>query len=180
MRQAIVEIVGMLIIDLAREDSPDTDTKKQQKQINGLFAVLFERVLDLSPYVRSKVFNVFSKIADVEKPRFPRQRLSITSFAVSALDDKSASVRKAAASLLGQLMFTHPYFVTHGGSLQREAFAKDYKEASDELAKIESVIGNAVNNEDNEHAEGDSPRKKNKKYVKLRYVCQYLVGFDTM
>ena len=155
MRQAIVEIIGTLIINLANEEAPP-DPKKQQKQINGLFSCLFERVLDISPYIRAKVFAVLSRIIEVKTFRFPKQRLLITSSAVAALDDKSATVRKTAASLLGHLLLTHPYFHTHGGSLQRELFAESYKEVTDKLAKIESVVGKAVNNEDNEHAAAET------------------------
>lgn len=155
MRQAIVEIVGTLIIDIANEETPP-DGKKQQKQINGLFSCLFERVLDISPYIRAKVFAVLARIIDVKKFRFPKQRLLITSSAVAALDDKSATVRKAAAALLGHLILTHPYYHTHGGSLQRELFADNYKEVTDKLAKIESAMGKAVNNEDNEHAAAEA------------------------
>ncbi|KJA17627.1 hypothetical protein HYPSUDRAFT_146327 [Hypholoma sublateritium FD-334 SS-4] len=184
MRQAIVEMVGTLIIDIANEETPP-DAKKQQKQINGLFSCLFERVLDVSPYIRAKVFAVLARIIDVKKFRFPKQRLLITSSAVAALDDKSATVRKAAAALLGHLILTHPYYHTHGGSLQRELFAENYKEVTDKLAKIESAMGKAVNNEDNEHAaaeteaeeeeeeeeeeedaeDGDSRKKKQKKWA---------------
>jgi condensin complex subunit 1 len=93
MRQAIVEIIGMLIQEVAPEEGEETDAKKKQKQINNFFGLLLERVLDLSPYVRAKVFNVFSKLVNVKILRAPKQRLNITTAAVDALDDKSASVR---------------------------------------------------------------------------------------
>ncbi|KAF9479751.1 hypothetical protein BDN70DRAFT_833871 [Pholiota conissans] len=155
MRQAIVEVLGMLIQEVASaEEGEDTDPKKQQKQINGMFNVLLERVLDISPYVRSKVFNVFSKLTGL-KFRIPKQRLHITSAAVGALDDKSASVRKAAAALLGQLLLTHPYGLTHGGMLNRDAWAADYEEVIAKLQKIEGAMGNVVQNPVNEEGEGE-------------------------
>ena len=178
MRQAIIEVIGCLIYELAN-NGQEADAKQTQKQINQLFNLLLERVLDLSSYVRAKVFAVLAKLTGIKTIKFPKQRLHITTAAVSSLDDKVASVRKAAAALLVRLLETHPYGMMHGGMLQLEIWEADYKDAVAELDKIESQIGNVVNtggeeqNEDededkgNEDEEGGKKKKKSKEYDEI-------------
>ena len=173
MRQAIIEVIGFLIYELASTDGQEADAKQTQKQISQLFNLLLERVLDLSSYVRAKVFTVLSKLTGIKTIKFPKQRLNITTAAVGALDDKVASVRKAAAALLVNLLQTHPYGMTHGGMLQLDVWEADYKEAVAELDKIESQIGNVVNiegaeqeeeeGEEEDHQDEEGGKKKKKK-----------------
>ena len=176
MRQAIIEVIGFLIFELANND--EADAKQTQKQITQLFNLLLERVLDLSSYVRAKVFAVLAKLTKIKTIKFPKQRLHITTAAVGALDDKVASVRKGAAALLVRLLETHPYGMMHGGMLQRETWEADYKDAVAELDKIESQMGNVVNtggeeedkdegedkDEDEDEDEEGSKKKKSKAY----------------
>ena len=190
MRQAIIEVIGCLIYELAN-NGQEADVKQTQKQINQLFNLLLERVLDLSSYVRAKVFAVLAKLTSIKTIKFPKQRLHITTAAVSSLDDKVASVRKGAAALLVRLLETHPYGMMHGGMLQLEIWEADYKDAVAELDKIESQIGNVVNtggdeqnedeNEDHEDEEGGS-KKKSKEYdgftPHVRLVLIYLLRSD--
>ena len=182
MRQAIVEILGFLIADLsnAGADGQDADTKQTQNQINSLFELLHERVLDNSGYVRAKVFNVLSKIVNIKTYKFPKYRLQMASHAAGALDDKLATVRKAAISLLKELLLTHPYGELHGGTLQREMWQTEYEGVVAKLNKYEGAVGNVVKNpegeldgeEDEEEQEGGGDedgssrkRKKSKKCV---------------
>ena len=171
MRQAIIEVIGSLIYELASNDGQEADAKQTQKQINQLFDLLLERVLDLSSYVRAKVFAVLAKLTGIKTIKFPKQRLHITTAAVSALDDKVASVRKGAAALLVRLLETHPYGMMHGGMLQLETWEADYKVAVAELEKIESQIGNVVNTkgeEQDEEVDGDEEGSKKKKKKKSK------------
>ena len=178
MRQAVIEVIGSLIHELANNDGQETDTKQTQKQINQLFNLLLERVLDVSSYVRAKVLAVLAKLTGIKTIKFPKQRLHITTAAVGALDDKVASVRKGAAALLVRLLESHPYGMMHGGMLQLETWETDYKEAVAELDKIESQMGNVVNTggeeqeEEEDHKEdhedegnGRKKKKKSKKYA---------------
>jgi len=178
MRQAIVEILGFLIADLsnAGAEGQDTDAKQTQKQINSLFDLLLERVLDNSGYVRGKVFNVLAKIVNIKTYKFPKYRLQMASQAAGALDDKLATVRKAAISLLKELLLTHPYGAPHGGTLQREIWETEYKTVVAKLEKFEGAVGNVVQNtegegegeqdEEEEEEGGDGRKRKgSKKYV---------------
>ena len=62
MRMALVEIVGMLIKEIAMSEEGEQESR--EKKINSLFELLTERFLDLSSYVRAKVINTLSKLCE--------------------------------------------------------------------------------------------------------------------
>ena len=62
MRMAIVEIIGILIRDIANSD--DGDEVQKQKQIKRFFELLVERFLDLSSWVRVKVLQTLIKLCE--------------------------------------------------------------------------------------------------------------------
>ena len=159
MRMALVEVIGFLIRELVTSDSGgERDTQKQlQKQITGLYDLLLERTLDLSSYVRTRVFTVLAKLCDLPV-KFPKQRLAITRAAVDSLEDKASGVRKGAVMLLVKLIMTHPYGLMHGGLLSLSEWETRYKEVSDELEKINAKVGKAVErdgDEEDEEEEGE-------------------------
>ena len=104
MRMAMVEVIGSLIREIAVSADLNADEKQGKKQIKGLYSLLIERTLDLSSYVRTRVLSTMAKLCDLPV-KFPKQRLNITKAAVECLEDKSASVRKAAVTLLVKLIF---------------------------------------------------------------------------
>ena len=62
MRMALVEIVGMLIREIALSDEGEQESR--EKKINNLFELLTERFLDVSSYVRAKVVNTLSRLCE--------------------------------------------------------------------------------------------------------------------
>ncbi|KDR79872.1 hypothetical protein GALMADRAFT_222814 [Galerina marginata CBS 339.88] len=160
IRQGMVEVLALLILELASGASDqEADARQTHNQIKNIFNSLLERVLDLSGYVRAKVFVVLAKLTDIKNVKFVSQRLQIVVSAVEALDDKIATVRKAAIALLKHLIMTHPYGLMHGGMLQREVWETEYKSIAEKLEKIEGAMGNVVNTggdaEEGEDEEGD-------------------------
>jgi condensin complex subunit 1 len=161
MRIAIVEVIGHIIQELARSLDSDINSGQTQKQINGLFDLLHERILDVSSYVRTKVLAVLSKVFDIRVPKFPKQRLASTRAAAAALEDKASTVRKAAVSLLIKLLVTHPYGMMQGGMLQHEIWNSEYDAVRKELEKVEGKVGKAVEvqdedgDEDKDEGEGN-------------------------
>jgi condensin complex subunit 1 len=143
MRMAIVEIIGHLIRELACSEDLTSDAHQTQKQLNGLYDLLIERTLDLSSYVRSKVFNVLSRMCDLPV-KFPKQRLAITGVAVTALEDKVAGVRKNATSLIVKLIVTHPYGLMHGGLLGMQEWEERYRDVMAELQKTEKALDDTL------------------------------------
>ncbi|PCH34948.1 hypothetical protein WOLCODRAFT_155593 [Wolfiporia cocos MD-104 SS10] len=190
MRMAIVEVLGCLIRELATSQDLTAGEHQAQKQLNGLYELLLERTLDLSSYVRTKVLSTLARLCDLPV-KLPKQRLAATRAAADALEDKAASVRKAAVALLVRLVVTHPYGLIHGGPLQLGEWEDRYRDVCEQLAKVEGVVGNAVErgedeqedeegegNDDNEGEDGDDDeggsdeegaksvkRRKNKKRV---------------
>lgn len=144
---AIVEVIGCLIRELALSPDLTTDEHQTQKQLNGLYDLLLERVLDLSSYVRTKVIAVLARLCDLPV-KFPKQRLSVTRAAVDSLEDKASGVRKGAVTLLVKLIVTHPYGLMHGGLLALHDWEERYRNVSAELQKVEGVVGKAVERED--------------------------------
>ena len=141
MRIAIVDVIGYLIRDLVGGN----DEQSVQKQIDVFFDILNERTRDLSSYVRTKDLSVLTKLCDLPT-KFPKQRLDMSKLAVGMLEDKVATVRKNALTLLSQLVITHPYGLTHGGLMTRKDWEERYDEVLRDLKKMEDVVGKAVEN----------------------------------
>ncbi|KAG5732341.1 Condensin complex subunit 1 [Termitomyces sp. T112] len=166
IRVALIEVIGYLIRELVTSGA-DEEQRQTQKQTISLYDELIVRLMDISSYVRSKVLQILSKLCEL-KVKFPKQRLQITAAAVSALSDKVSTVRKGAASLLVQLLLTHPY-VMHGGLLEQSIFETEFEVVKQELAKVEDKMGKAVerndeddadHNEDEEDGEAQLSKKK--------------------
>ncbi|KIJ36936.1 hypothetical protein M422DRAFT_178703 [Sphaerobolus stellatus SS14] len=154
MRMALVEIIGMLIKEIAMSEEGEQESR--EKKINSLFELLTERFLDLSSYVRAKVINTLGKLCDLPV-KFPKQRLLITELVISSLEDKASSVRRYAIALLTKLILTHPYGLMHGGLLRIEEWETRYKAVTEELEKIETkeMEKPAVEKEEDGDEEGD-------------------------
>jgi condensin complex subunit 1 len=183
MRMAIVEIIGHLIRELACSEDLASDANQTQKQLNGLYDLLLERTLDLSSYVRSKVFTVLSRLCDLPV-KFPKQRLAITRAAVGALEDKVSGVRKNAISLIVKLIVTHPYGLMHGGLLGMQEWEDRYRDIVKELQKTEKALDDTLSGggadagtapdqgDDEEVVEGgESSTARPKKKQKRRSRC---------
>jgi condensin complex subunit 1 len=59
MRCAVIEVSGNMISDLIQQEE-QTETIKSQ--IDGFFDLLEERVLDVNPYCRSRLFQVYLRL----------------------------------------------------------------------------------------------------------------------
>jgi condensin complex subunit 1 len=62
----------------------------------------------------------------------------MTEHAVSALHDKTPSVRRAAIALLTKSIVTHPFGLMHGGELRHAEWETRYEDVSKELEKLEN------------------------------------------
>ncbi|KAL4254139.1 Condensin complex subunit 1 [Abortiporus biennis] len=158
MRMALVEVIGCLIRELAvsNDFSPTSthDTSQLQRQLDGLYSLLLERTMDLSSYVRTKVFTILARLCDLPV-KFPKQRLNITRNAIESLEDKSSSVRKSALVCIEKLILTHPYGLMHGGLLNLKEWEERYKGICEELDKVEGVVGKVVERGDDDKESKD-------------------------
>ena len=64
MRNAILEVIGLLIRELSITEGLDLEPEQQKRQLEAFFELLFERFLDLNSFVRSKVVGVLSKTCE--------------------------------------------------------------------------------------------------------------------
>lgn len=63
MRNAIIEVLGNLIKDVANSED-ETEPGQQKRELENFFGLLFDRFLDLNGFVRSKVVTIFSRILE--------------------------------------------------------------------------------------------------------------------
>lgn len=144
----MIDILGILIRDRAASLDDSEDIQKAKNEISSMFDTIFDRILDNNSYVRTTIFKALVKICEHGAAKFIKERLRMTSLAVMVLEDKSATVRKAAITLLIRLLETHP-FRFHGGPLRRDELMKDYEKIQAQLQTIVPV-GNAIANPDEE------------------------------
>ncbi|GAA6010798.1 hypothetical protein JCM11491_002951 [Sporobolomyces phaffii] len=143
MRNSILEILSILIKELSLSD-PSTfdslglegDQVKIKRQIESFFGLLFERLLDLNSYVRSKVATLLLKTCDLPV-QFPALRLELTNLTIRSLHDKSSSVRKNCLALLTKLVLTHPYGRMHGGELELTVWQQRFDQLEQELKVLD-------------------------------------------
>lgn len=102
--------------------------ENHKSQLNAFFDVLEERFLDVNPYCRCRVFQVYARLCDLDQ-KFPKRRQKAAELACRSLEDKSSNVRRNAVKLMGCLIKSHPFTVLHGAQLSR----KDWQERLDKV-----------------------------------------------
>ncbi|CAE6439777.1 unnamed protein product, partial [Rhizoctonia solani] len=133
MRMALVEIVGLLIKEVAEDDLLEKEIK--EKRLNSLFSTLIARFMDVSTYVRARLLATLTKLCELPN-KFPTQRLRMTAAVVCALKDRASTVRRNAIVLLTKLILTHPYALIHGGPLNRAEWEAGYERVSKDLQAL--------------------------------------------
>lgn len=63
MRNAIIEVIGNLIREIANSEE-EGEPGTQKRELENFFGLLFERFLDIHAFVRSKVVTIFLKILE--------------------------------------------------------------------------------------------------------------------
>ena len=137
LRCAVIEVCGNLIADLSKQEERGENYKTQ---VNGFFDILEERFLDVNPYCRCRVIQVFMKICDLEQ-KFPKRRQTMAELATRSLEDKSSNVRRNAIKLLGKLISTHPFSMMHGGQLSLTDWTARFEAAQAEIDALKPPAG---------------------------------------
>jgi len=134
LRCAIIDVCGNLIAMLSKQQG-DERAENLKKQMDIYFEVLEDRFLDISPYCRSRVIQVYIKLCDLDT-QFRRRRQRVTHLAAESLKDKTSNVRRNAIKLLSKLVTTHSFNVMHNGLL----IPKDWTESLEQIeAEIDSL-----------------------------------------
>ncbi|KAI8938998.1 hypothetical protein NX059_004842 [Plenodomus lindquistii] len=131
LRCAIIEVLGHLIAMLSKLGQDDR-SQSYQDNIDVYFDVLESRFLDVNPYCRCRVMQVYVKLCDLEQ-KYPTRRRTVTDLAARSLEDKSSNVRRNAIKLLSKLVSTHLFSASFAGQLA----TKDWTE---ELDKCDAQI----------------------------------------
>lgn len=118
----------------------DERNENHKTQLNAFFDVLEERFLDINPYARCRVLQVYMKLCDLEQ-KFPKRRQKAAELACRSLEDKSSNVRRNAIKLLGTLIKTHPFTVMHGAQLNKNEWQGRYDKVEEELNALKPPPG---------------------------------------
>jgi len=124
---------------LSKQEAGD-QADNHKAQINAFFDLLEERFLDINPYCRSRVLQVYVKLCDLEA-KFPKRRQTATGLATRSLEDKSSNVRRNAVKLLGKLIATHPFSILHGGLLSQKDWSARLEAVEAELNALKPPAG---------------------------------------
>ncbi|KAG5518159.1 hypothetical protein PMAC_003345 [Pneumocystis sp. 'macacae'] len=133
LRCGIIEVCGNLILALFHLEEQSEDHKSQ---IDSFFDILEERFLDVNPYCRSKVIQVYIKLCEY-------RRQIVTDLCVRSLEDKSSNVRKNAIRLLSKLISTHPFSLMHGGQLSKKVWHERLEFVEKQLNSLKPLLESA-------------------------------------
>jgi condensin complex subunit 1 len=86
---------------------------------------LEKRFLDMNPYCRARVMQVYVKLCDLDT-RLSKRRKKAAKYAAQSLMDKSSNVRRNAIKLISRLVETIPSLMT-GGCSQRKKQKGNWK-----------------------------------------------------
>ncbi|SCV74340.1 BQ2448_6772 [Microbotryum intermedium] len=136
MRNAILEVIGLLVKELTITEGLDMEPEVQKRQLEAFYDLLFERFLDLNSYVRSKVATILIKTCELPTKQ-PKIRTRLTELTIRSLEDKSSQVRKNCIALLTKLILTHPYGRMHGGELEMSEWRTRYEALEKELKVLD-------------------------------------------
>ena len=127
LRCAMIEVCGNLI-DMLSKLSQDDRSESHKRNLDIFFDVLEQRFLDVNPYCRCRVMQVYVKLCDLPHMSSTKQghkrRQKAAEFAEQSLKDKSSNVRRNAIKLLSKLVETHPFSAMYNGLLSTEAWEK--------------------------------------------------------
>ncbi|PTB65762.1 hypothetical protein BBK36DRAFT_1135552 [Trichoderma citrinoviride] len=137
LRCALIEVCGNMIAYLSRQEERSENHKSQ---LNAFFDVLEERFLDINPYARCRVLQVYVKLCELEQ-KFPKRRQKAAELACRSLEDKSSNVRRNAIKLLATLIKTHPFTVMHGAQLSRKEWQARLDKVDEELNALKPPPG---------------------------------------
>ncbi|KAI1170043.1 armadillo-type protein [Nemania sp. FL0916] len=148
LRSSLIEVCGNMIAHLSKEEERSDNHKSQ---LNAFFDVLEERFLDINPYCRCRVMQVYTRLCELDQ-KFPKRRQKAAELACRSLEDKSSHVRRNAVKLLGTLLKTHPFTVLHGAQLSRKDWQGRLDKVDAELNALKPPAGEPGLGED----KGDS------------------------
>lgn len=134
LRMAMIDVCGQMVIMISKQTDDDQRSEIAKPKMDPFLDELEKRFLDINPYCRGRVMQVYVKLCDLEA-RLSKRRKKAAKYAAQSLMDKSSNVRRNAIKLISRLVETHP-FSDDGGLLSKE---KTERELDDIDARINAL-----------------------------------------
>ncbi|KAF2631720.1 hypothetical protein BU25DRAFT_488280 [Macroventuria anomochaeta] len=138
LRCAMIEVCGNLINMLSKL-SQDDRSDAHKRNIDIFFDVLEQRFLDINPYCRCRVMQVYVKLCDLphmSSKQGRKRRQTAADYAEQSLKDKSSNVRRNAIKLLSKLVETHPFSAMYNGLLSTESWEQGLESIDANIAAL--------------------------------------------
>ncbi|KAF1967505.1 hypothetical protein BU23DRAFT_542597 [Bimuria novae-zelandiae CBS 107.79] len=107
LRMAMIDVCGNSVIMISKQ-TEDQRSEESKKKMDSFLDELESRFLDINPYCRARVMQVWMKLCDLEQ-RLSKRRKKAAKYAALSLKDKTSNVRRNAIKLLTKLVETHPF-----------------------------------------------------------------------
>ncbi|KAK7184717.1 condensin complex subunit 1 [Paraphaeosphaeria sporulosa] len=135
LRMAMIDVCGQMVIMISKLTDDDQRGEVAKPKMDTFLDELEQRFLDINPYCRARVMQVYVKLCDLEA-RLSKRRKKAAKYAAQSLMDKSSNVRRNAIKLISKLVETHP-FTDDGGLLSKE---KTERELGDIDTRINALV----------------------------------------
>lgn len=123
VRNAAIEGMANISIELKKEIQA---TKKGEKELLAITALLCERTKDVSVFCRARAIQTFTELA-VSDALHRKARKPVAAAVLPRLKDRTHTVRKKAVGFFRALLHAHP-FLLDGGLLTESIIDKSRKE----------------------------------------------------
>ncbi|KAH6644124.1 non-SMC mitotic condensation complex subunit 1 [Boeremia exigua] len=138
LRCAMIEVCGN-IINMLSKLSQDDRSDAHKRNMDIFFEVLEQRFLDINPYCRCRVMQVYVKLCDLphmSSKQARKRRQMAADYAEQSLKDKSSNVRRNAIKLLSKLVETHLFADMYGGLLSTEIWEQGLESIEASIAAL--------------------------------------------
>lgn len=141
IRNGIIDSCAQIITGIS---TAGDEADHHRSQIEGVLELVEERVLDVSPYVRSRVLQLFSSVCDLDV-KLNAHFQQTAEMAVECLNDKSGLVRGRAVKLLAKLVTNHPFSALHGSQLNMAVWKDRLAGVEAQIAELEKDMPTEMN-----------------------------------
>jgi condensin complex subunit 1 len=131
----MIDVCGQMVIMISKQTDDDQRSEVAKPKMDPFLDELEKRFLDINPYCRARVMQVYVKLCDLDT-RLSKRRKKAAKYAAQSLMDKSSNVRRNAIKLISRLVETHP-FADDGGLLSK---AKTERELEDIDARMDALV----------------------------------------
>lgn len=132
----MIDVCGNMVIMISKQ-TEDQRSDESKSKMDRFLDELENRFLDINPYCRARVMQVYVKLCDLDQ-RLSKRRKKAAKYASLSLKDKSSNVRRNAIKLLTKLVETHPFnlFADDEGRLSRDKTVKKLEDIEAQIREL--------------------------------------------